>query len=299
MSGKYLSKLMKGQAEFSRDCPCLEGVFSDRYTVDVALGYIELAAGETFPVEQSGWGSFYQLLDGAVDISLKNNRRSWTIADCGCVAVPNGSAHKVRSRKTSRLFWIRVSNSSYLLPGILPPVISMTRKDMEAADGLLPMINQLKALEPQNGPIRHLMKCRIVDVISMILLTEVMQNLDAPLEELMEEGFDRRIKAAISAIHRDPKAPWTVESLAREVSLSRSSFAKRFRDVVGESPMQYVARIRINLASSYLQSLDWSVSNIAEEVGYQSEGAFINAFKRQMNVSPGKFRRNARVHDTH
>jgi AraC-like DNA-binding protein len=102
---------------------------------------------------------------------------------------------------------------------------------------------------------------------------------------------DPRIGLALSLIHRDPAQPWSVASLARETAMSRSAFAARFTELVGEPVMKYVTRWRMQVALDWLQAEDAPVSAIATRLGYESEAAFSRAFKRTMGVSPGTARR--------
>ena len=108
---------------------------------------------------------------------------------------------------------------------------------------------------------------------------------------------DRQIGRALSLIHRDPAGAWTLESLAAAVAMSRSAFAARFTEAVGEPAMHYVARWRMNLAVTWLQEEDAALSQIADRLGYESEAAFSRAFKRLMGISPGAARdRLVRAH---
>ena len=294
---RFLSNLMQEQNAYRESGQAIEDLFRERYTSDSLLEFIDMDEGGEIRTKQSGWGALYLVVSGGIKVEVHGVTRD-RVTQGGCVVIPNGRGHRVLACEQSRVFRNRVSNNAHLLPGMLPPVIFLTSREVQDTECLPQLLQSLQQLECREGPIEQMMKCRLAEVLAMTLLLRVLEHVDAPIEELMEEGFDGRIKSAITAIHRDPDRPWTVESLAREVNLSRSSFASRFRNVVGEAPMQYVTRIRINLASSYLQSLDWSISDIAQEVGYKSEGAFIHAFKRQMNTSPGRFRRLTRAQNT-
>ncbi|HET7795566.1 MAG TPA: AraC family transcriptional regulator [Rhizobacter sp.] len=98
---------------------------------------------------------------------------------------------------------------------------------------------------------------------------------------------DRQIGRAIAAIHRDPARTWTLESLAAEVAMSRSAFAARFTELVGQPPMQYLGHWRMHIARTWLEEHDEPLASLAGRVGYQSEAAFSRAFKRMVGVSPG------------
>jgi AraC-like DNA-binding protein len=103
---------------------------------------------------------------------------------------------------------------------------------------------------------------------------------------------DRHIGRALALIHRDPAHDWTVPSLARQVAMSRSAFAARFTELVGEPAMRYVTRWRIYVAMDALKQQDTSLAELASRLGYRSEAAFSRAFKRVIGVSPGAIRRN-------
>ena len=103
---------------------------------------------------------------------------------------------------------------------------------------------------------------------------------------------DADVGRAIAAMHADPAHPWTVETLARHVGLSRSILAERFTSLVNQPPMQYLALWRMQLASRRLLDGD-QVSDVAAAVGYESEAAFSRAFKKLVGTSPGLWKKSA------
>ena len=106
---------------------------------------------------------------------------------------------------------------------------------------------------------------------------------------------DAQIGRAIAHVHRDPARPWSVETLAAEIGMSRSAFAERFRDLTGETPMQYVTRWRMSVATSLLREGKVTLAQLAERLGYGSEAAFSRAYKRTTGRSPGRVRREETV----
>src|SRR5262245_21190637 len=104
---------------------------------------------------------------------------------------------------------------------------------------------------------------------------------------------DKQVGRALTLIHRDPARAWTVASLARELAMSRSAFAARFTELVGEPVMHYVARWRMQVAFGSLRDENATVAEIAGRLGYGSEAAFARAFKRVTGVAPGSVRRRA------
>ncbi|GGL01652.1 AraC family transcriptional regulator [Sphaerisporangium melleum] len=106
---------------------------------------------------------------------------------------------------------------------------------------------------------------------------------------------DPAITAALSGIHRDPSRPWTVEELGRRGGLSRTAFARRFTALVGRPPLTYLTWWRMIIARRLLRDSEAPLSMVARQVGYASEFAFANAFKRQYGIAPGKYRRQDRT----
>jgi AraC-like DNA-binding protein len=102
---------------------------------------------------------------------------------------------------------------------------------------------------------------------------------------------DPQVSAALRLMHGRYAEPWTLERLAGEVGMSRTSFAERFTAYVHMSPMNYLARWRLQLAARMLQGGSHNVAQAAAAVGYLSESAFNRAFKRQVGQAPGTWRR--------
>ena len=102
---------------------------------------------------------------------------------------------------------------------------------------------------------------------------------------------DQQIGQALGLIHERPEHGWTVESLAAGVGMSRSAFAARFSELVGEPPLTYLTRWRMSKAARLLRSGTAGVGEIADRVGYEAEAAFSKAFKRWSGAAPGAYRR--------
>jgi len=100
---------------------------------------------------------------------------------------------------------------------------------------------------------------------------------------------DKQMGAAITALHEEPGHRWTLQELAEHVGMSRSTFAQRFKETVGESPMEYLTRWRMLVAGDKLINSTDPVSVISLALGYESEAAFSTAFKRVMGCSPRQY----------
>jgi AraC-like DNA-binding protein len=102
---------------------------------------------------------------------------------------------------------------------------------------------------------------------------------------------DRFVGKTLALIHSKPAHPWTVEELAGRVGLSRSALAERFTGLIGQPPMQYLTRWRLQLAANLLRASSRNVASVAAGVGYDSEAAFSRAFKRELGITPAAWRR--------
>jgi AraC-like DNA-binding protein len=100
---------------------------------------------------------------------------------------------------------------------------------------------------------------------------------------------DKRMRAAIDAMHEFPGRRWSVQDLAKQAAMSRTSFALKFRETVGLSPMDYLARWRMARAAEKLTHSRDSISSIGLALGYESEKSFSTAFKRVMKCSPRQY----------
>jgi AraC-like DNA-binding protein len=103
---------------------------------------------------------------------------------------------------------------------------------------------------------------------------------------------DPIVGRALGLLHGQMARRWTTEDLARKIGLSRSAFAERFTHIIGEPPMRYLARQRLEHASVLLRETTDAIARIAYEVGYESEAAFNRAFRREYGVPPAAWRRD-------
>lgn len=110
---------------------------------------------------------------------------------------------------------------------------------------------------------------------------------------------DRHVCAALRLMHGYPARSWTLEALAGEVGMSRSAFAEHFTRLVETPPMQYLSNWRLQLASGLLDRPGISIEEVADRVGYESVAAFNRAFKRQVGLPPGAWRRRRRAPGAH
>jgi AraC-like DNA-binding protein len=135
---------------------------------------------------------------------------------------------------------------------------------------------------------------RLGDVLVIQAIRSWMQSDPAARTGWLGALQDRHIGRALALIHREPARDWTVASLAAELAMSRSAFAARFSELVGEPAIHYVTRWRMHVALDALRDDGATVAEVADRLGYRSEAAFARAFKRVIRVPPGAVRRGAR-----
>jgi AraC-like DNA-binding protein len=169
----------------------------------------------------------------------------------------------------------------------LPPIVHIRNEAEQAALrwSVERMMQELRKRQPGGFLIaQHLAHMMLV------------QALRLHLAESLEGGVgwffalaDKQLSAALGAMHANPAHRWALQELAGYACMSRSTFAQRFRETVGETPMEYLTRWRMLLAADRLTNTGDPVSVIALSLGYESESAFSTAFKRTMGCSPRQY----------
>lgn len=150
-------------------------------------------------------------------------------------------------------------------------------------------INEALAARPGNAA----MLGRLAELMFVEIVREYMQQLSSGERGWLAGLKDPHVGKALRRLHDAPMRQWTVDDLAREVATSRSALAQRFTQLVGQSPMKYLAGWRMQLAKQMLRDRTDTIQVIAERIGYESEPAFNRAFKKATGWPPGAWRRAA------
>jgi AraC-like DNA-binding protein len=132
---------------------------------------------------------------------------------------------------------------------------------------------------------------KLSELLFVEAVTQFVSSLPAERRGWLAGLRDPQIGRALALLHARPTEPWTAETLAVEVGMSRSVFAERFTSLVGQPPMQYLTLWRMHVAAQRLREGRGSVAQIGFAIGYESEAAFSRAFKRQFGTSPGTWRK--------
>lgn len=171
-----------------------------------------------------------------------------------------------------------------LLVSLLPELVHVR------GDARLAALVQLVAEEARaRRPAREVVLARLVEVLFIEALRTTGHGAAPP--GLLRGLADPRLAAAIRRMHAQPSRAWTVDQLAKEAALSRSTFFERFNREVGAAPMAYLQAWRMALAKKLLRDRAAAVAEVAQRVGYSSASTFSVAFARHVGVPPARYAR--------
>lgn len=178
-----------------------------------------------------------------------------------------------------------------LLAG-LPPIVRVNVRGSNAGAWLESSVRYAlaEARSPRAGGAGVLAK--LAEVLFIETLRLYMHEQKDDRTGWLAGVSDRIVGSALAALHKHPAQAWTLEDLARAAGTSRSVLAERFQQLVGTSPMQYLTQWRMMLAANLLRHSNTPLAHIAEGVGYQTDTAFIRAFRREFGTPPAAWRRS-------
>lgn len=168
----------------------------------------------------------------------------------------------------------------------LPAVIHIPNAGSQTAKWVEGLAHFMMVEAQEVHPGSSIMISRLIDVLVIRILRTWVQMEKASNTGWLGALADPRISRALKAIHDEPFRRWSVVELAHVAGMSRSSFAERFSALVKEAPLSYQSRWRLTLALSMLRQTDARVSDVARQVGYDSDAAFSRAFKAQFGIAP-------------
>ncbi|QNA98670.1 AraC family transcriptional regulator [Massilia sp. Se16.2.3] len=174
----------------------------------------------------------------------------------------------------------------------LPRLLHLPAGTAAATDPRSPMsLGQLALRADRGQPGAAALLERASETMFIDALRRYLECLPAGSTGWLAGLRDPQLGRALALIHRTPARPWTIDDLARAAGLSRSVFCARFLRLLGQPPMQYLARWRMEAAAGLLRGSRAPVASVALDVGYESEAAFARAFKREIGTSPARWRR--------
>ena len=180
---------------------------------------------------------------------------------------------------------------AHMLLGSLPPVVHIQKSSDRAAMhwALERMAQEVRDPQPGSG--------LIVQQLAFMLLIQALRLYVNDKSETNAGWLvalsDKQLSVAIACMHDNPGRNWTLDTLAKQAGMSRSAFAKHFKETVGAAPIEYLTQWKMLLACDRLQNSGDSILRISTSLGYESVSAFGKAFKRVIGCSPGKLSKDA------
>jgi AraC-like DNA-binding protein len=246
------------------------------------------------PLPLTGGDCF--LLAPGSSYALRDNPR--TQAHSFCEAAPKNNTNVIHYGgggipTTIVSGWFRFGQMSVKPLRRLLPELILIKADQAQTLALHATLQLLASEMSEPAPGAEVMVNRLAD----ILFIQCVRAHIASESETCKSGwlraiFDPKIGAALKAIHERVENPWTVEALAAAAGMSRSAFALRFKELLGETPLEYLTNWRMYKATGFLQDGDKKLFEVAKSVGYESDAAFSKAFKRVLGLAPSEYRRS-------
>jgi AraC-like DNA-binding protein len=172
----------------------------------------------------------------------------------------------------------------------LPPVIFLRGGANTLVEWLDPTLRFIASEAGSTRPGAQTVVSRLADILFVQIVRAHLASVPPETSGWLGALSDPQI----GRIHENPGRNWTVQSLAASAGMSRSAFAVRFTRLVGEPPLHYLTRWRMQKAQRLLRDGRAPLSDVAASVGYDSEAAFSKAFKRAVGAAPGTYRRRAK-----
>ena len=172
----------------------------------------------------------------------------------------------------------------------LPPLMKVTLRGDAAGAWIETSILHLCREAAARRPGGTVLLSKMAEALFIESLRRHMEQLPSGDTGWLAGARDQVVGAALALMHRRPSCRWTLAQLAAEVGTSRSVLVERFQRFLGEPPLTYLGRLRMQLAARRLQTTRDTVLQVAAEVGYESEAAFNRAFKREFRIPPARYR---------
>ncbi len=176
--------------------------------------------------------------------------------------------------------------------GGLPPLIKVSIRDDPSGQWLENSLKFSVTQAANHEAGAGAMLTKLSEAVFAETLRRYVRGLPEGQTGWLAGARDAEVGKALTLLHHQHAHPWTVAELAREAGLSRTVLSERFRHFLGEPPMAYLTRWRLQLGARALTATSHSVAQIAADVGYESEAAFNRAFKREHGLPPARYRKD-------
>jgi len=176
----------------------------------------------------------------------------------------------------------------------LPLVIKINLRGDAAGEWLENSVRHLVSEAGSGRPGQAVLRSKMAEALFIETLRRYMEQLPSDQTGWLAAARDHVVGRALAALHREPGHRWSLDDLAAEAGTSRSVLVERFSRFLGEPPLTYLARWRLQLAARRIQTTRSTILQVALDVGYESEAAFNRAFKREFGLPPAQYRKKIR-----
>jgi len=171
----------------------------------------------------------------------------------------------------------------------MPPLLVLRSDEVAERPWLKVTLEHLSSEYDSQTPGAMVVVNKLTEVVLVELIRFHLNQLDT--HNFVAALFDRQVGNALKLIHGHPETPWTLDSLASKVAMSRAAFARRFKEMVGIPMFQYLTGVRMRVAAEQLRHSQLPIADIAEAVGYVSDLAFAKVFKERHGMTPIAWRK--------
>jgi AraC-like DNA-binding protein len=225
--------------------------------------------------------------------SLRDHPNTTATSFCQVRRSVGGSFHYGGGGAPTTVIWslLRFDKPSLKPVTQLLPRLILVKAEQARTLALHSTLQLLAAEMAEESPGSEVVADRLAEVLFIqTLRAHIASSAETCRQPWLRAIFDPQIGTALKAIHENVNGPWTVETLAETAGMSRSAFALRFKELLGETPLDYVTDWRMQKALRLLKEEDKKLMEVAQSVGYESDAAFSKAFKRIVGLTPGEYR---------
>ncbi len=259
-------------------------------------------------VEKKSVASFHHVRSGQCELLVGQQRYRLQSGDL--VFLPTGDSHRLRSpdaesRMAERADGRAGRSGTVLLCGnfsfrddqphplieALPSALVITAEQVAQRPWLKSTLEHIGAEYLQQEPGAMVVVNKLTEILLVELIRQSLEQLQG--NPHVEALLDRHLGKALCLLHETPGHQWTLAELAGQAAISRAALARKFRSLLGRTMYSYLTELRMNRARELLLNSVDGVADIGEQVGYQSDLAFVRAFKAWYGFTPRQLRQQS------
>ncbi|HEY0685605.1 MAG TPA: AraC family transcriptional regulator [Steroidobacter sp.] len=234
-------------------------------------------------------------LQTARDLIASNGSEFWTGGTLGRPNILRAGNAEPDVTILSGVFSLKGRGAAILIDQ-LPAMMHLSVEEQNLAPQLKMALDFIHHESQATRPGYVAVATRLMDLLFIQVLRSAITQPSVPIG-LLAGLADPHVSRTLAAVHASPSTDWTVATLAREAFLSRTTFAERFKQMVGITPIQYVVRWRMTIAEDLLARSDLTVEQIRLRLGYASSFVFARAFRAHSGLAPREYRLACRQRD--